>query len=230
MLSIIFWSVVSSLLAGGLLTTAYYLYFFLKNYIETHFVSSITLESQDNMFQWTLDYLFFKGYISKGISNFTCKLQRTQKSSPFWSSSKEIDQDLQKPSISYTPGIGFHTFMYKGLKINFTHKLLDKMRVGYEKKPVSNESITLFAYGLGHVHILKDLCNEALNHALEHEQDTTNIYALARYFNFWVKVQSKKHRPLDTVILDSNISDEIINDVKNFKQSRDWYIARGVCD
>lgn len=228
MFSFLFWPVISSLLAGGVLTIFYYIYFFLKNFIQSHFISSITIESSDLMFQWILDYLIFKGFISHGLSNFTCKIERNSKARPFWRKSNDFDQDFTKPKISYTPGIGYHSFSYKGFKVYFTHQILDRLTVGFERKPVTVESITLFTYGLSHVKTLQGLCDEAMTHSLVSEKDVTNIYALGDWGSIWEKVQSKRQRPIETVILDANITEEIMNDITNFKQNQQWYIDRGV--
>lgn len=56
----------------------------------------------------------------------------------------------------------------------------------------------------------------------------TNIYALSDWGGFWVKVQSKKPRELSTVILDSNIAEIVLNDIKNFQSNAEWYVERGV--
>lgn len=229
MISFLFWPIVSSLLAGFILTSLYYLYFFVKSYIENHFISAITIESSDMMFQWVLDYLLEKGYISKGMSNFNCKIQRASKSHYIWQKQDDFNNDLDKPKITYTPGSGFHSFYYKGLKVFFVHKIIDRLTVGFENKPLTIESIRLFTYGTKHVRTLKELCDEAMNKALNMDKDKTNIYALGNFWSaVWEKVQSKRQRPLESVILDSNIAEEITNDIINFKQNNQWYIDRGV--
>lgn len=228
MLSLLIWSIFSSILAGGVATLCYYIYFFIKTYIETHFISAVTLDSHDNMYQWTMDYLILKGYIKKGISNYNCRVQRSQKGGPCWINADDFDQDTEKPKISYSPGIGFHSFKYKGLNIHFSHQVQSRTTVGFDRKPTTIESIRMFTYGLGHVKQLKELCQEAMEYAISQDKDKTNIYSLAEYFNLWEKVQSKKNRQLDSVILDSNITEEIMNDIINFKQNLPWYIERGV--
>jgi len=228
MLSFLFWPILSSLLAGSILTSLYYLYFFFKSYFQNNFISAITIESSDMMFQWVLDYLLEKGYISKGMSNFTCKIQRASKSHYIWQKQDDINQDLDRPKISYTPGSGYHSFVYKGLTIYFTHEIIDRLTVGYDRKPLTVESIKLFAYGTKHVKTLKELCEEAMNKAMTLDKDKTSIYALGDFWTVWEKVQSKRQRPLDSVILDSNIAEEVMNDITNFKQNNQWYIDRGV--
>jgi mitochondrial chaperone BCS1 len=44
----------------------------------------------------------------------------------------------------------------------------------------------------------------------------------------WEKCQSKRPRTLDSVVLDSNIANEIIEDIDKFLNSGDWYISKGV--
>jgi len=44
----------------------------------------------------------------------------------------------------------------------------------------------------------------------------------------WEKCQQKRPRSLESVILDSNIADVIIQDIQKFLASADWYLSKGV--
>ena len=191
-------------------------------------MSTLTIESSDLMFQWVLDYLLLKGYISRGMSNFTCKIQRNEKNKYIWEAGKDFDQDFDRPKIAYTPGVGYHSFLFKGLRIYFTHVVIDRVTVGFERKPMTVESIKLMSYGLGNVGKLKELCDEAMLYAMNQDKNKTSVYALHEWLSIWEKVQTKRQRPLETVILDANITEEIMNDMVNFKQNQQWYIDRGV--
>ena len=45
---------------------------------------------------------------------------------------------------------------------------------------------------------------------------------------FWVKAQIKKPRDIKSVILDRNLSQEIIDDISAFKDSPEWYLKKGI--
>jgi chaperone BCS1 len=44
----------------------------------------------------------------------------------------------------------------------------------------------------------------------------------------WDECQQKKPRPLNSVVLDSNIAETVVNDIKRFMDSSEWYISKGV--
>ena len=99
--------------------------------------------------------------------------------------------------------------------------------VGWDKKPSKQEILTIFCYGKDTT-ILKELISEAIDFAQEKDSSLTNIYQVHRWGIGWEKCQSKRPRTLDSVVLDSNIADEIIKDVEKFMASGEWYIGKGV--
>jgi len=44
----------------------------------------------------------------------------------------------------------------------------------------------------------------------------------------WDECQQKKPRPLNSVVLDSNIAETVVNDIKRLMDSSEWYISKGV--
>ena len=49
-----------------------------------------------------------------------------------------------------------------------------------------------------------------------------------RWGDMWDECQQKKPRPINSVILDSNITETVIEDIKRFNNSSEWYINKGV--
>ena len=44
----------------------------------------------------------------------------------------------------------------------------------------------------------------------------------------WVKVMTKKARTLDSVVLDTDISETLKKDITTFQESAEWYQSKGV--
>jgi len=86
---------------------------------------------------------------------------------------------------------------------------------GWEKTPTDVEYITLTTMGTDTT-ILKEFVDAAIVHNMAKDQDTIGIYELHRWGIGWTKVQSKKPRLLESVILDRNLSEEIIADMQRF--------------
>ena len=220
--------IITTLLIGSVISGVYYLVDIVKDRLKSTLTSSITLESSDNLFQWVFDYLIMKGLITNSLNNISLHTERKTGSTCTFYDNKDLSSDMEKPDIAYMPSAGFHSFRYKDVKINVFHEIGNPIPTGRDRKPTRIETITLSCFGPWNIKLLKGLCEEAMSLALDKDKGNTNIYALARYDCFWEKVQSKKPRPFHTVILDTNIAEIIIDDIKNFKQTQQWYIDRGV--
>lgn len=64
--------------------------------------------------------------------------------------------------------------------------------------------------------ILKEFIDAAITHNMAKDENLLSIYELHRWGIGWTKVQSKKPRQIETVILDRNLSSEVIADMKRF--------------
>lgn len=64
--------------------------------------------------------------------------------------------------------------------------------------------------------ILKDFIDAAIVHNMVKDENKIGIYELHRWGIGWTKVQSKKPRSLESVVLDNDLSKEIMDDMKNF--------------
>lgn len=76
--------------------------------------------------------------------------------------------------------------------------------------------------------IIKTLIDEAVIASMENEQGLLGIYQVGGWSSMWVKVMTKKARTLDSVILDTDLSEQLITDIKEFQESGEWYYNKGV--
>jgi chaperone BCS1 len=60
------------------------------------------------------------------------------------------------------------------------------------------------------------------------DKNAINIYELHHWGIGWTKVQSKKPRPMSSVILDSDLSSMLVQDITKFQNSMEWYLSKGV--
>lgn len=65
---------------------------------------------------------------------------------------------------------------------------------------------------------LKQLINDSMEYAVKKDADTTNIYGMHQFF-FWEIQAQKQPREMQTVILDQNKAEMIIEDIQEFKKS-----------
>jgi chaperone BCS1 len=90
------------------------------------------------------------------------------------------------------------------------------------------ETFKIFCYKTKNILILKEICQAAIDHKQNKSKDLTNIYSLHEWADRWVKVQSKFPRKLNSVILDTNIAEDIISDIRRFQNNKKWYEEKGV--
>ena len=72
------------------------------------------------------------------------------------------------------------------------------------------------------------MVQEAIDFHVEKETDLVKIYQVHRWGEMWDECQQKKPRPLNSVVLDSNNAEMVVEDIKRFMSLGDWYQAKGV--
>lgn len=99
--------------------------------------------------------------------------------------------------------------------------------VGEEKIPEEQETLKIVCLGFD-TQVIKDFIDEAVVHSMQKETNLISIYELHHWGLGFTKVSSKRPRSLESVILDQDVSEFLINDVKDFQNSADWYLDKGV--
>ncbi len=75
--------------------------------------------------------------------------------------------------------------------------------------------------------ILKDLVEAAVDYSVEKDRGLLGIYETVHSM-IWVRRQTKKARPMDSVVLDEDISERLKKDIRDFQENAEWYISKGV--
>lgn len=121
-----------------------------------------------------------------------------------------------------------HSFQYEGIRIFINHKFRKNLKSGYDRKLLPLETLSIFCYKPKNISVLKSICQAAIDHNQNKSKNLTNIYCLHEWANRWVKVQSRFPRQLDSVILDTSISEDLIADIQKFRSNKLWYQSKGV--
>ena len=208
---------------GGIFGSIVYLiWYYLVEYLKKQLISTISIESSEPMFEWVMSYLSEKGLIGKSMNNL--KLSISDEKKEWWMP----DQELEKSKIKFTPGSGYHSFIYEGVRVFVSHVEGNPMTVGFERRPMKPQTIFLYAYGTRKIKILKKICEESYQHIINKDRENVNIYSKHEWWSSWTKIQSKPPRKIETVVLDSTISEEIKKDIEIFMESEKWYRKTGV--
>ena len=84
------------------------------------------------------------------------------------------------------------------------------------------ESLTLYVLGTN-VTVLKTLISDAIMQANKIRAGWTRIFMMNPYQEKWSLVMSKRQRSIDSVVFDKKILIDVIDDVRQFINSRQWY-------
>ncbi|KAL1969612.1 hypothetical protein VTN77DRAFT_8165 [Rasamsonia byssochlamydoides] len=122
------------------------------------------------------------------------------------------------------PGPGKHVLRYKNAFILVNRVRESKSQDHQTGRPWETVTLTtLYA----HRHIFEDLFTEAHAIAAKSHEGKTSIYN--SWGTEWRQFgQPRRKRPLDSVILDKGVKERIVQDVKDFLASSQWYYDRGI--
>ena len=139
----------------------------------------------------------------------------------------EREDEHAKKKLQLLPGNGVHLFPYKGKIVWMTRVAGKRMSTGWENTPFEFETIHLTTYSRSGK-IFEELFAEAQAYAESLNSDKTRVYTLSSGAYRWVCAMAKPPRPLDSVILDTDIADKLVADVQDFFGRRQWYEDRGI--
>jgi hypothetical protein len=197
--------------------------------------SSIVLHNTDPNFNTIIDYL--SGLIVADSLGKFSSVQATTKKKDYtrkdWIQEWLGTSSRDVPKFEYRPDNDdiIHTFKYKGQKIFLSRsKSGDALMGSDSEKPFTPESLTLTVWGSSD-QILRELLMEALVSVSEQKrEDTINIYiqSSSSWLNGWELALTKRARQKDSVILDVDDMDVLLNDARKFLDSSAWYLDKGI--
>jgi len=133
--------------------------------------------------------------------------------------------------IRCTPSFGNHYFWYRGRLMMFSRALDSSQSFGSAS---SREEISVSTFGRN-PDILKDLLEECRTLFTKQDENKTIIYRGGCRSGSggvvqWTRCVSRVNRPFSTVVLDEEIKQGLLNDMKDYlhPSTRRWYSNRGI--
>lgn len=171
----------------------------------------LEIPSKDKLYLWFLEWMSqYKQRSSRHLSVETNYIQH--------------DNGAVTTKFSLVPGPGKHLINYKG-----AYMLVNRERSGKLLDMTSGtpfETVTLTTL-YSDRHLFPDLLREAKKMALKAQEGKTVLYT--SWGPEWRPFGNpRKKRMLGSVILDRGIAQEILDDVKDFLKSGEWYHQRGI--
>ncbi|CAH1117802.1 unnamed protein product [Phaedon cochleariae] len=176
-----------------------------------HYMITLEVPCRDKSYQWLLQWMTYKG--AKQTQHLSVETSFEQK-----------DSGHVKTKYDFIPSIGTHFFRYgrSWIKVERTreqHTLDLHMGTPWE-------TVELTAFGRNK-QMFFEILEEARQMALERHEGKTIMYTALG--SEWRPLgHPRRKRPISSVILDTGISDKIMDDCQEFISTPSWYIDRGI--
>ncbi|KAK6199552.1 mitochondrial chaperone BCS1 [Scheffersomyces amazonensis] len=182
-----------------------------SGFIYRQLLVDLEIPSKDKSYLWFLEWMSqYKHRSSRHLSVETNYLQH--------------DNGAVTTKFSLVPGPGKHFIKYRG-----AYMMVNRERSGRLLDMTSGapfETVTLTTLYRDR-HLFSDMLAEAKKLALKAREGKTVIYT--SWGPEWRPFgQPRKKRVIGSVILDKGVSQTIVNDVKDFLSSGEWYHTRGI--
>ncbi|KAG2373181.1 hypothetical protein C9374_012783 [Naegleria lovaniensis] len=195
-------------------------------FIQRSFVSKLYISSNDEAFHWFMFWLAENKY-SQEANHFAILSSKTHVD---FSSFKHNPSEKDKHSIpiKFIPSPGVHFLKYKGksIKIEYERTLAASSNSG-SSTASHNEQLIVSCLSTSPT-FLKNFITDCQQKYLESKHGKTLIYLPDAYCDFWEPRISKLKRPPNTVKLQSNIFEKLLNDARNFLSLEKWYNDHGI--
>lgn len=182
-----------------------------SGFIYRQLLVDLEIPSKDKSYLWFLEWMSqYKHRTSRHLSVETNYIQH--------------DNGAVTTKFSLVPGPGKHLIRYKGAYMLVSRERSGKLLDMTNGSPFETVTLTTLYRDKNLFH---DLLGEAKKLALKVREGKTVLFT--SWGPEWRPFgQPRKKRMLGSVILDEGIGESILNDVKDFLTSGDWYHKRGI--
>lgn len=119
------------------------------------------------------------------------------------------------PEIVYKPGPGIRKIKHKGKTLWLKHYEGRTMILGWERQPITPQYIDIFCWGTDN-DVIKDFIQTAIDHSLSKDAEAVEILELHPWGLGWIAASVKKPRPIESVVLDRNLTNQVVDDIVQF--------------
>ena len=173
-------------------------------------MTTLEVPSKDKSYLWLLQW----------ITDNTSRAQHLSVETSF----HQHENGKIDTRFEFVPSPGVHFFWYHGSLFRVERSREKQMVDLHSGTPW--ETVTLTTIGRNR-QIYFNMLKEARSKALLSHEGRTIMYIAAgaewRHFGY-----PRKKRPLDSVILDKGVAEDIVSDVEEFIQNPKWYTQRGI--
>ncbi|KAI0072291.1 P-loop containing nucleoside triphosphate hydrolase protein [Panus rudis PR-1116 ss-1] len=203
---------------GGLLETCRRLALASWQHIQESLWVTALFNEDDDSYEWVMHWLSMN---PKWNASRTVDVKARPSGVSRHQSSDELDESENK--LCFIPSVAQnYTLWYRG---HYTVVTRERNEVGfhYFKEGLR---INIFSWD---VSVLKSLVEEAQKAYKDAHEHYISIYAtISSYGTDWRLMATRPKRPLDSIVLDPGVAELILEDARDFLESRTWYHQRGI--
>lgn len=181
------------------------------NWITQRLFLEFEIPCKDQAFNWFNDWLAQQTYSRKRARWLTVKTHYAPKG---W-------------QIILSPAPGQHWMFWRGrlMIVRRTRKEPQPTLTGiHANEPSENFIVSLLTWYRQDIQQLLDECRKETE--IPEDEDEIDVYTAA--WDNWDGGRERRKRPASSVVLDDGVMENLLADVKRFKQSEKWYIDRGI--
>jgi hypothetical protein len=187
-------------------------------------ITRIDIQEEDESFQWMKLWLSKQLESSLSVSVFTRRPQAMSDDDPYERDPRElykIDKDAtdKRPRIIFTPAPGWYWFFYEGKLVTVSRHRTEPEGKGVETTMKPRESFTMRVFSRN-LAISKRMIEEARDFALPKDGKVEIRTCSGHYWNLTGRIRP---RSLDSVVLEGNIAENVLSDIRRFQKDADWY-------
>lgn len=187
-------------------------------------VLELHISQKDQAFQWLVKWLAAHTYTRDRAMSFSVSSIdddgnfHRQDDPPIVAGSQPRSR---RPRVLLSPSKGEHFLFHRGC-LMWISRSTEEAGSEYSQKI---ELLSLFILTRNR-HLATEIVEEARDHAWPPEDDRVSLYRLD--YNNWSRFAQRQPRPATSVILREGLIESLIDDVRSFSESREWYVERGI--
>lgn len=191
-------------------------------WIKCRFVIEVDIPDRDQAFVWLDKWLALHPYGQKRARLLTVRTERPDTQRP----DDRPTVHGQQPKIILSPAPGYHYFFYRGRFV-----ILERERKDGGKQEGAASFLSIRESFLVKVFtrdrsVIQSLLEDARE--LVHPKGEKRISIMTARYGGWAGTVKRRPRPIESVILQKGMMEELIADMKLFRSREEWYIERGI--
>ncbi|KAI9008645.1 P-loop containing nucleoside triphosphate hydrolase protein [Hyaloraphidium curvatum] len=144
---------------------------------------------------------------------------------------QRMDPEARRPKLVFVPDQGDYDLWVHGRRVRVScgsqasAASEDAGRGSSRKRPESVITFSTWA-PRGDTKLLRDMIKEAVDLGYAEASDKTMVFSPT--YDRWRRTATRKPRSFESVILKDGVKEDLVNDIRTFQTSRDWYAGCGV--